>query len=220
MNGRGEEILKQLLRDRTPEERERLSRAWQRFAEGDPDSLPALYALSDRFSLEAHALLLDEVRRIHGSIEGMAREIGEGASATVARTEAAAKAAGDRLDDFAKWMVDFHKLAAELTNAEKVAMHSMSNSVAQVTAELRRADEEHRNGLKWRLVAGVAFLAGMVTLGAGVLGFWIGAEGKVRQERQQMDELLSAWETGDDEAYRQLMERIRNHRRDRPPETK
>jgi hypothetical protein len=52
-------VLEILLSQTTSEDRERLLVAWERHAQGDPDSLPALYALADRFSLTAHATLLE-----------------------------------------------------------------------------------------------------------------------------------------------------------------
>ena len=52
-------VLKILLSQTSSEDRERLLIAWERHAQGDADSLPALYALADRFSLTAHAALLE-----------------------------------------------------------------------------------------------------------------------------------------------------------------
>ena len=52
-------VLEILLSQTSSEDRERLLVAWERHAQGDPDSLPALYALADRFSLTAHAALLE-----------------------------------------------------------------------------------------------------------------------------------------------------------------
>ena len=57
--GDSSRVLEILLSQMTSEDRERLLVAWERHAQGDPDSLPALYALADRFSLTAHAALLE-----------------------------------------------------------------------------------------------------------------------------------------------------------------
>lgn len=57
-------ILRILLAGTEPEDRERLRVAWERHAQGDPDSLPALYALADRFSLIAHAALLQRQEKL------------------------------------------------------------------------------------------------------------------------------------------------------------
>ena len=57
--GDGGRVLEILLSQTTSEERERLRVAWERHAHGDPDSLPALYAMADRFSLIAHAAILE-----------------------------------------------------------------------------------------------------------------------------------------------------------------
>jgi hypothetical protein len=59
-----ESILSLLLAKQKPEDQARLRVAWERYAKGDPDSLPALYALADRFSLHAHAALLDEQKKL------------------------------------------------------------------------------------------------------------------------------------------------------------
>lgn len=56
----GARTLEILLSQMTREDRERLRVAWERHAQGDPDSLPAIYALADRFSLTAHAALLKQ----------------------------------------------------------------------------------------------------------------------------------------------------------------
>ncbi|RYD30276.1 MAG: hypothetical protein EOP86_20270 [Verrucomicrobiaceae bacterium] len=69
-------ILRILLARTEPEDRERLRVAWERHAQGDPDSLPSLYALADRFSLMAHAALLQRQERLleafHARVGGAA----------------------------------------------------------------------------------------------------------------------------------------------------
>jgi len=57
-------VLRILLTQTEPEDRDRLRVAWERHAQGNPDSLPALYALADRFSLAAHAELLKRQEKL------------------------------------------------------------------------------------------------------------------------------------------------------------
>ena len=54
-----DDTLATLLKGVEEKDRIRLKVAWERHAKGDPDSLPALYALADRFSILAHAALLE-----------------------------------------------------------------------------------------------------------------------------------------------------------------
>jgi hypothetical protein len=65
-----ERILRILLVQTGPEDRERLKVAWERHAGGDPHSLPALYALADRFSLMAHAALLERQEKLLEAFHG------------------------------------------------------------------------------------------------------------------------------------------------------
>lgn len=62
-------VLEILLLQMTSEDRERLLVAWERHAQGDPDSLPALYAMADRFSLIAHAAILERQENLLADFE-------------------------------------------------------------------------------------------------------------------------------------------------------
>ena len=67
--GNSGRVLEILLSQMTSEDRERLLVAWERHAQGDPDSLPALYAMADRFSLIAHAAILDRQENLLADFE-------------------------------------------------------------------------------------------------------------------------------------------------------
>lgn len=208
----GRDVLELLLRERSPEERERLAEAWERAAGGDPDSLPAIYALADRFSLEAHAALLAEIRTIHGHLEGMAREIGQGARATVERTEAAARGVAGKTSEFSGLLGRFENLARERVAAEAAALATMTEAGTRMASELDQAKAGFKESQKWRLVAGMAIAAGVVFAALGAAGFLTGAELRTRHERRELDALLSRWETGEGEAYKQLLRRIEEYR--------
>lgn len=208
MEGRGKEILEQLLRGRTPEERERLSLAWERIATGDPDSLPVLFALSDRFSLEAHAALLGEMRSIHASLEGMAREIGQGASATVERTELAAEATLDHADRFGELIPKLEQIVTSQEEASTRAIGQVQAIAKDIDQALRAARQQYDRSGSWKLVGFLALLAALV---AGI-GFWSGGELRSWRERERIYELLHLSASGDNEAAQELSEHIKNYR--------
>lgn len=178
MDGRGKEILEQLLRERTPEERRRLSAAWERAAGGDPDSLPALFALSDRFSLEAHAAMLAEMVRMRADLEHMAREIGRGAGATVARAEAAAAAAGERAARFESLIPAVEGMVREQREEGLALLARAEESARSISRELGEARRTQE-----RLLSGgmVVFSAVLTTIAMG-LGFWAGGELRALRE--------------------------------------
>lgn len=201
-----------LLRERTPEERQRLAEAWERVAGGDPDSLPALYALADRFSLEAHAALLNEIRSIHSHLEGMAREIGQGASVTVQRTEAAAQATSDHAALFRGLIPKLEGLAVDQEQASTKAIQGVKATAENIESSLRAARQQYDRSENWKTTAFMALIAGVVFAVLGAAGFLTGAELRNHQERRELNALLARWRDGDDAAYRQLMERVEAQR--------
>ena len=66
------EILKILGAGRSPEDEARLALAYEKFAKGDPDSLPSLFTLMDMNSLRCHAALLEEQQRMLASFTDVA----------------------------------------------------------------------------------------------------------------------------------------------------
>jgi hypothetical protein len=162
----GREVIELLLRERTPEERQRLAEAWERVAGGDPDSLPAIYALADRFSLEAHAALLGETRAIHASLEGMAREIGQGATATVERTERAASECKTAEGRIAGLVEKLEVLAvSQSETAEQVRLSLLDETKAAIRQIREEATGKGRSRWMW---TGLAALIGVIA------GYWIG----------------------------------------------
>ena len=163
----GREVIELLLRERTPEERQRLAEAWERVAGGDPDSLPAIYALADRFSLEAHAALLAETRSIHANLAEMARDIGRGATATVERTERAASECTSAEARIAG-LVD--KLELLAVSQAETAERMRSSLLNETKAAMRQIRDEAADRSRWNPVAWIC----LCTILAGFAGYWIG----------------------------------------------
>jgi len=186
MDSRGKEILEQLLRERSPEERERLSQAWERTAAGDPESLPVLFALSDRFSLEAHAALLGEMRLIQAEVEGMAREMGQGARATVERTEAAAKGALDHAARFGELIPRLERMVSGQEEACRRLVREVEKSARDIERSLEAARRQHQESVTWSTLV---FLALLTAIMAGI-GFWLGGELRGWREREPADKPL------------------------------
>jgi hypothetical protein len=202
------QVLELLLREQTPEDRERLTRAWERFSGGDPESLPALYALADRFSLDAHAALLGEMRTMHESIGVMAREIGNGASATVKRTEQAATSGRESAEKIEALIARFEQDAKEREQRASRHLQKITASAESASNELAASGERMARGIRWRN----ALLVACIAVLAGIAGHRVGGEVRIREDRSELNKLLSQWEAGDREAYDQIIERVKTHR--------
>lgn len=204
----GRDVLEMLLRERTPEERQRLAEAWERVAGGDPDSLPALYALADRFSLEAHAALLNEIRSIHGHLEGMAREIGQGASVTVQRTEAAAQATSDHAALFRELIPKLERIAVDQEQAATKALGSVKMTAGEIERSLRAAKQHYDRGDTWRMAAFIAVVFALM----GSIGFLLGGKLYEWREVERLRGLLDRWDNGDKSVNDELGREIREYR--------
>jgi hypothetical protein len=201
-------VLEFLLRERTPEERQRLVQAWERVAGGDPDSLPAIYALADRFSLEAHAALLAEIQSIHGSLEGMAREIGKGAAATVDRTEAAAKAALDHAGRFEKLIPKLETIIATSGREANDQLRQARTVAEDIATELRDAKQDYAQRETWRYIISLALLTVLLT----AAGFLLGGKLYEWHEVERLHGLIHQWQRGDREAAQAIGEEMESYR--------
>lgn len=205
----GRQVLDLLLRERNPEERERLARAWERFAGGDPDSLPALYALADRFSLEAHAALLAEMKAMHEGTGLMAREIGDGAGTTVKRTEEAAARSGECVDQM-KLIVDQFESEAKSRREDAASeLRSITRASENASRELAATGKKLARANRGRSLW-VVCVAALAVGSAG--GWFIGGEARVRIERERIGAMIDRWEAGDGKAYREIMAYLENYR--------
>jgi len=74
------DILKMLVAGRSAEEEARLAIAYEKFGNGDPDSLPSLFTLMDLHSLRCHAALLEEQQRMLASFSDVVGKIGQKAT--------------------------------------------------------------------------------------------------------------------------------------------
>ncbi len=54
-----EAVLKLLLAARTPDDQARLRVGWEKYASGNPESAPVVFALAQLFVMDAHATMLD-----------------------------------------------------------------------------------------------------------------------------------------------------------------
>lgn len=204
----GRDVLELLLRERSPEERQRLAEAWERVAGGDPESLPVLYALADRFSLEAHAALLGEIRMIHASLEGMAREIGQGATATVERTESAAKATSAHAALFAELIPKLERIAIDQEQAATKAVKDVGSAAGDIERSLRAARQHYDRSETWKNVVGLALLTTLLT----ATGFLLGGKLYEWREVDRLRGLIHRWDSGDKGANEELSRELRSYR--------
>lgn len=66
-----EDVLRLLLADRTPDQQARLQAGWEKYASGNPESVPAIFALAQLFVMDAHAAMLDRQSGLLDEFQGI-----------------------------------------------------------------------------------------------------------------------------------------------------
>ncbi|HEX7261126.1 MAG TPA: hypothetical protein VF258_04870 [Luteolibacter sp.] len=69
-----EEVLRLLLADRTPDQQARLQAGWEKYASGNPESGPAIFALAQLFVMDAHAAMLDRQSGLLDEFQGICQK--------------------------------------------------------------------------------------------------------------------------------------------------
>lgn len=178
--------LEALLQGETPEERERVIRAWHALLRGDPESVPVQFALVTRGVAKIMAATVDAAR-VTLADAGAAR-----AEVDQARKGFALEA-DRRLAELSQLMDAGKKLPGTINAAVARAQ--------EVTAELSGRPPRRFGAVGVFALAAVAALV-----------FWIGGEWRSRQEQATVGKLLDRWEQGDGDAYRELIGRIGKYR--------
>ncbi|MEO6476731.1 hypothetical protein [Luteolibacter sp.] len=169
------EILDILLRERTAEDREWLIQAWERFGDGDPQSLPALYALTDRFSLDAHAALLQETNRLHGDIKRMSAELATKTEEAARLVQAAANTEAETAARFKELVTRLEKSAGEQGTQAMELFAAAKQASLQIVHDLEKAKREAAKGDHWWTAGALAVFFAIFA----VAGFWTGGAVKL-----------------------------------------
>ncbi len=195
---KGDDILTTLLSGLTAEDRERLRIAHARFRDGDPESIPALLALADRFSLAAHAELVIRAE------EALARY----ETALLPSIERAAAAAEKRLEDGGNRKLA--ELAEAFESAKNLPGHvqTVVGQAERATKDLKAATKAFASVDGWRNLLFLTLLA----IGVAAAGFWLGSVGRDRQQAERLRELLHRSDQGDAQANSALWKEIQDYR--------
>lgn len=178
--------LEALLQGESPEERERVIRAWHGLLRGDPDSVPVQFALVTRGMAKILAGTVDAAR------------------ATLADAGAARAEVDQARRGFA---LETDRRLAELGQA----MEAGKSLPAAIDAAVARAQEITAE-LSPKRSRGFGATGILVLVATAALAFWIGGQWRQRQEQHAVGELLHRWERGDSDAYRELVGRIGRYR--------
>lgn len=195
---KGDDILATLLCGLTVEDRERLRLAHARFRDGDPESIPALLALADRFSLAAHAELVIRAE------EALARY----ETSLLPSIEKAAKEAEKRIEAIAQQNIAELSAAFDSAKALPGAVQTVIGHAERATKDLKSATRAFADVDGWR---NLVFLI-VMTLALGALGFWFGTMGQGWHQAERFRVLLHRSDRGDPDASSELWKEIQDYR--------
>ena len=195
---KGDDILATLLSGLTGEDRERLRLAHARFRDGDPDSIPALLALADRFSLAAHAELVIRAE------EALARY----ETSLLPSIERAVQNAEKRIEASADQKIA--QLAAAFDSAKTLpgAVQTVIGHAERATKDLKAATRAFANVDGWR---NLVFLS-LMAIGVAALGFWFGSVCRGWHQAERFRGLLHRSDLGDTNASGELWNEIQEYR--------